>query len=479
MVKAYTSAGDESRLLEAMYGAALGENDWTEVLTFLRQATGVALVALLSQDPRTDLPLLNAVATHDDAWAEQAMGSYQREFFLHDPTPAAVQGWQAGRWFNDRRAFSEHERAHSLYYQEFLRPQGLGSWSGTYLFNEPHSQAFISLQCLADDKRSEDPDLRLSDGLTAHLARALRVASRLGDVQRRAVVAESTLDQLETPVLLLEEETGRLLLANAAARRLMQAEPVLAFRGDRVAPGVLSDSATWRAACRAGGCVLRAASGAPMALSLIPVPPGSTLARSWPRPLVLMSLPSNKSAAARAPPAAAVWPDAGRGGSGGDAGLRRAHARRMRGQARRVGGHDTGPDQDATDENGRLAAGADRQPGLDGLGRLVVGLRKGPHQSRDLFEFILCASHPHGRIERRAGRRAVGVVAQIVEQLQGHAGCLGVPARGQGDRNGQGLAQGQQAAVEFGFHGISGVGDPAILRGRLAPDQRRAGRWPA
>ncbi|MCJ9710819.1 helix-turn-helix transcriptional regulator, partial [Bordetella hinzii] len=113
MVKAYTSAGDESRLLEAMYGAALGENDWTEVLTFLRQATGVALVALLSQDPRTDLPLLNAVATHDDAWAEQAMGSYQREFFLHDPTPAAVQGWQAGRWFNDRRAFSEHERAHS------------------------------------------------------------------------------------------------------------------------------------------------------------------------------------------------------------------------------------------------------------------------------------------------------------------------------------------------------------------------------
>ncbi|QII84914.1 helix-turn-helix transcriptional regulator [Bordetella hinzii] len=300
MVKAYTSAGDESRLLEAMYGAALGENDWTEVLTFLRQATGVALVALLSQDPRTDLPLLNAVATHDDAWAEQAMGSYQREFFLHDPTPAAVQGWQAGRWFNDRRAFSEHERAHSLYYQEFLRPQGLGSWSGTYLFNEPHSQAFISLQCLADDKRSEDPDLRLSDGLTAHLARALRVASRLGDVQRRAVVAESTLDQLETPVLLLEEETGRLLLANAAARRLMQAEPVLAFRGDRVAPGVLSDSATWRAACRAGGCVLRAASGAPMALSLIPVPPGSTLARSWLRPLVLMSLPSNKSAAARA-----------------------------------------------------------------------------------------------------------------------------------------------------------------------------------
>lgn len=136
--------------------------------------------------------------------------------------------------------------------------------------------------------------------MTAHLARALRVASRLGDVQRRAVVAESTLDQLETPVLLLEEETGRLLLANAAARRLMQAEPVLAFRGDRVAPGVLSDSATWRAACRAGGCVLRAASGAPMALSLIPVPPSSTLARSWPRPLVLMSLPSNKSAAARA-----------------------------------------------------------------------------------------------------------------------------------------------------------------------------------
>lgn len=37
-----------------------------------------------------------------------------------------------------------------------------------------------------------------------------------------------------------------------------------------------------------------------MALSLIPVPPSSTLARSWPRPLVLMSLPSNKSAAARA-----------------------------------------------------------------------------------------------------------------------------------------------------------------------------------
>lgn len=287
---------DEAGLLDAVYGAALGEHDWSRVLEQLRQDTGAAMVALLSQDKQTSLPIMNAAASHDAGWAQTLMERYRDEFFIHDPTPAAVHGWQAGRWFRDEHSFSPDMRARSIYYQEFLQPMHLGCWSGTYLVNTDEFQIFISLQRHGDDQRSGPVQ---DASLTSHMARALRVASRLGDLQRRAAVAESTLDELDTPVMLLDAERGRLLLANARAQAMMRTEPALCFVNERFAPSGQFDAAFWRAVCRAGGCALTGAGGARLAVTLAPVPGTSRLAQHWQRPLVLMTLAGARTAAHR------------------------------------------------------------------------------------------------------------------------------------------------------------------------------------
>ena len=285
------SEAQRDALIDAIYEASLGEGGWEAVLHGLRQAAGVRLVAMLSATGE-DSALVQLTACEDTAWAERMRLAYNSEFMRHDPTIAVAGGWNEGRWYDNARHSSRAERSRSIYHQEYLRPNGASTWSGVFLQRDGTSQAFLSLLRGEEWDEASDADVRAVQSVLPHLQRAVRIQSRIGHLSRRAAAGDAALDGLALPTILLGEER-EILLANLAAEQLMAVEPALRFVNGRFTPNRHTDAAAWRAACAAGEMKLESGKGDRLTLRLSPVHPRAALARTWQRPLTLMTIESS------------------------------------------------------------------------------------------------------------------------------------------------------------------------------------------
>ncbi|EGP46012.1 helix-turn-helix transcriptional regulator [Achromobacter insuavis] len=298
-----TTGSNRGSILDAVihdiYMAGLGEHGWDVPLHRIRHLAGGRLAVLMALDQTSLRPSVNVAAGDDDAWTAAFQQAYGREFFALDPVVPVVSAWRAGRWFEDTKAFSQRQRQSHPYYQEFLRPYGLGGLSGLFLHRGAFDSAYLSLSGAADSRGLSDGQRHAIDTLYPHVSRALRLRARVGHLETRLAIAESVLDGIGTPLLILDE-CRRLVMANRAAETLMAAEPALRIVDGRLAVRHCASDAEWRAACLAGGLLLRKRGGAPLPLALTPVPEGSRLAGLAPGRLTLISGAELAAPAARA-----------------------------------------------------------------------------------------------------------------------------------------------------------------------------------
>ncbi|QHJ01258.1 helix-turn-helix transcriptional regulator [Xylophilus rhododendri] len=282
----------ESILLDQIYAAALGDADWSTVLAGLRERTGSRFAVLMSLDAATLATSVHAVATDDQANLHSMVGAYTGEFHRSDPTPALVAQWGRGRWFLDHEVLTRRTPRHSAYYEDFLKPHGSDNWAGLFLERCAAQNTFLSFVGCED--RPLDPAAQRGiDVLSGHMARALALGRRLGALQLQSALSTRLLDALDGALFLLDE-SGRLLLDNAAGRAMAaQLGPALCFAGGmlRIAtPGW--NRAAWDAARASGVLRLPRRDGRPLHLFLTPVPAHAQLAQPWQRPLVLLSAAS-------------------------------------------------------------------------------------------------------------------------------------------------------------------------------------------
>jgi DNA-binding CsgD family transcriptional regulator len=108
--------------------------------------------------------------------------------------------------------------------------------------------------------------------LSPHLARALLTGERFAEETARAAICRGALEQIGQPVLLLDAR-GRILLANAAAARLLATDLPLSCCGDRL----VGDSEDAREILRR---IVRGASAAAQDANLAE-PDGTLLRLSW------------------------------------------------------------------------------------------------------------------------------------------------------------------------------------------------------
>ncbi len=272
-------------MIDDWYLAAMGDISWEVPLHQLRTQTQTRFAGMVSLDLESNIPTPLAAAADDAGWLQALLGSYQGEFGEHDPVAAVGRDWPEGRWLDEERDLSRAVREKGIYYQDFLQPFRIGAMSGFVVSRDAGTSTFLSLMASArHDGNQQRKDI---ERLRPHMARAVRLHARLGRLQRQAVLAESALDALAAPVLLLDE-SGALLLANAAAHRLIASEPALRFVGNRFQVAATAKPSSWPKACEQGGILLRDRHGQPMHFWLTPVPAPARLAMHWQRPLTLM-----------------------------------------------------------------------------------------------------------------------------------------------------------------------------------------------
>ncbi|WP_367190484.1 helix-turn-helix transcriptional regulator [Burkholderia sp. Ed8] len=289
----------QSAWIDDIYAAALGDQRWEAVLDGLRSSVGVRMATLLSFDDKARVPAIEQAAGDDASWVAACYHSYNTEFYLYDPVVPIAADWPTGRWFEDVKHLSAHQRAHSVFYQEFMHPFGLGSISGLYIHRGEGSGAFLSVQGGPDSQGLSDDQRRMIEIMGAHISRALRIQARIGELEARVAAAESALDAIPVPVFLLGARR-ELRYTNRAADQLIAAEPALRVLNGRFAPEGCVDDAQWRHAFARGGLLLRRTTGEPLPLALIPVPEQSHLARERPGVTALMTAADLRSPSARA-----------------------------------------------------------------------------------------------------------------------------------------------------------------------------------
>ncbi|WP_175857541.1 helix-turn-helix transcriptional regulator [Burkholderia anthina] len=288
-----------SALVDDIYAAALGDQRWETVLDGLRSSVGVRMVTLLSFDDAAKIPTIELAAGDDEPWVAECHRAYNTEFYLYDPVVPVAGNWPAGRWFEDVNQLSRPQRAHSVFYQEFLKPYGLGSISGLYIHRGEGTGAFLSVQSGLESQGLSDVQRDAIESMGAHISRALRIQARIGELEARVAAAESALDAIQVPVFLLGEHR-ELRYTNRAANQLIAMEPALRIVNGRFAPEGCVDDVQWRHAFARGGLLLRRTTGESLPLALMPVPEQSRLMRERPGVTALITAADLRSPSARA-----------------------------------------------------------------------------------------------------------------------------------------------------------------------------------
>jgi DNA-binding CsgD family transcriptional regulator/PAS domain-containing protein len=241
-------------------------------------------------DDTSRLASINCASGDDDAWTEKCLGDYGNEFYLYDPGAAAIANWPVGRWLEDQAITTAAQRASSIFYQEFMCPNAVGSISAAFILRDGVDSAILSLLGGPESHGLTNEQHRQCSLLGKHFSRALRIGRQLGQLNARAAVAEATLGQLPVPVFLLDEKRT-LLYANAAALALVNSEPALRCSQGRLVAHVFADDAQWRQALARGALMLPRANGHGGKFALMNVPAPSQLGQQYPRPITLMTAP--------------------------------------------------------------------------------------------------------------------------------------------------------------------------------------------
>ena len=171
-----------SAWIDDVYAAALGDQRWETVLDGLRSCVGVRMVTLLSFDDAARVPAIEQAAGDDASWVAACYHTYNTEFYRYDPVVPVAADWPAGRWFEDVKHLSAHQRARA-FYQEFLHPFEPAAFRAcTSIAARPG--AFLSVQGGLESQGLSDDQRHAIENMGMHISRALQIQARIGGSRR-------------------------------------------------------------------------------------------------------------------------------------------------------------------------------------------------------------------------------------------------------------------------------------------------------
>ena len=284
-------------LTSQLYEGVLSAEHWTGALMS---------ISAFAQCPNTTILEFNAQSgqsslTESFGLAQETLEAYNAHYYQLDVIESAplATALAEGGWYHDRRDLGENTIRRSEYYNDFFFRHGLGTITSNRLVISPGVDIYLSMQRLRGQPYFSDADYALFNRFIPHLQRALRIRLQMRGLSERAGLSQLVLNQVRLALLVLDER-GQLLLANAQAEALLRRIPQLPVRGGQLKPQglrpgmferLLASACGRTGAVQAGAALLSDAQGqTTLQLLVLPLPASLHAINPWQRPLAMVVL---------------------------------------------------------------------------------------------------------------------------------------------------------------------------------------------
>ncbi|OWJ66732.1 helix-turn-helix domain-containing protein [Inquilinus limosus] len=157
-------------LIDLVYEAGIGNEDWPDVLRRLGDALGGEAVVLRRLAPATPGPATLATETDPDYVAR-----YQAHYHRLLPLLPLLPRLQPGTAFVHSALISDAEYRRTEFYNDFMHPQGKDHGLYWVDFDRGHLSAMLSVWRPLRRPNWDDEQLRVLRAIGPHLGRALRI----------------------------------------------------------------------------------------------------------------------------------------------------------------------------------------------------------------------------------------------------------------------------------------------------------------
>lgn len=242
------------RLLTPLYEASIDIAAWPRFFQEFSDELGGAAIAVASEFDYWENPPASYWIRLNRSYAE----SHQRRVARGLPWGDLSDSRLVERFCRTSMFRSDEQLSATAFYRDWMKPQGLAC-EGPLLHAAPYSARrpgwLIFLYRVEGARAFASDDVALCDYLVPHLAAASAVFDCFARVRSERVALSEVVDRLSTGIFLVDA-TGRLLIANLAARRFVEANDGLALRegllriegeeADSELRRILKDAIAWR-----------------------------------------------------------------------------------------------------------------------------------------------------------------------------------------------------------------------------------------
>lgn len=270
-----------SSIIGSIYDCVLAPEKWPVTLAAIMSDLGYAMTAISVHDPNNADMKLHVTVGADQEWLDavphygadllQLWGGVQkiRNFPLEEPIVQS-EVTPRSQW---------HDNA---YFRDILEPRRLHDCVMIGLVNDAHSAGAIAFGRHADKGEVSEDDLSVLRLLAPHIRRAVAIGRLLEQQAATTATFSDILERVSAGILLVDEDGG-VVHANAAGRRMLDKGDAVHLRNGRIATAtplttaVLSDAVRQAANIeidierRSIDIPARLADGSPTVLQVLPL----------------------------------------------------------------------------------------------------------------------------------------------------------------------------------------------------------------
>jgi DNA-binding CsgD family transcriptional regulator len=218
-----------SALIGAIYDAALEPALWDEALPRVARFVGGPSAAVWSECAASKDVSVTGVSGVDTAYVD----AYLRQYANLDPTQSAFCFAKVGEPFVRSQVVSDREFVQTLYYRNWMRPQGLIDCMHVVLDRAGPQRTLCAVSRHKRDGAADEDMHRRMRGIAPHLRRATLIGHSIDGERRSVADFTDMLDCLTTATILVDAR-GRIAHANAAAHALIAEGGVLSAANGRL-----------------------------------------------------------------------------------------------------------------------------------------------------------------------------------------------------------------------------------------------------
>jgi DNA-binding CsgD family transcriptional regulator len=278
-----------------LYDAAIDGQFWSESLMELIRTVGGFDGQLLLSDRGNMSFLAEPLPSSIPGNVE-----YISHWASQDVRRMAADRLPVGTMMACNHYFDDSFVARSALYQEFLIPGGWRYVAGGRVLVSSGKTAYVGIHRLPDQGPFGSRELTLLSQVAPHLGRAVRLRCKLAEVQSVDLSFRAALDQIGTPIFILDGDRRPLFLNRAADATVAMKDGLAVREGKLLLASSTADNELTRLLVNAtvttgrssGGSlrIPRSANRTPYAAEIVPLSPRSSGYAEWQRPVALLRL---------------------------------------------------------------------------------------------------------------------------------------------------------------------------------------------